>query len=168
MAGHVDLEGLIAKFQKGIWRYLRALGCSRVEADDLCQETFLYVLRRPFDERSDLETAGYLRTVARNLFVSARRKANRRVTMSLDDIEEDWERLAGGDEGEALLEALRRCFQRLPDKSRQALELLYRERVRREEIARRMAMAEDGVKTLLRRSRLALKDCIEQKLGRKD
>ena len=33
-------EELIQKYQNGIWRYLRVLGCEASLADDITQETF--------------------------------------------------------------------------------------------------------------------------------
>ena len=42
------VEELARRHQAGVWRYLRLLGCAPDLADDLVQETFLQVLRRPF------------------------------------------------------------------------------------------------------------------------
>ena len=45
-----DPAQLIEKYQVGVWRYLRALGCEPALADDLTQETFLSVLQHPFTD----------------------------------------------------------------------------------------------------------------------
>ena len=62
-------EELIQKYQNGIWRYLRVLGCEASLADDITQETFLRVIRKGFEQYNDAATAGYLRKVAYNLFI---------------------------------------------------------------------------------------------------
>ena len=49
---------------------------------------------------------------------------------------------------------------------RRALELQYRDRASRAEIAAELDLAVEGVKTLLRRARSALRDCVERRLGR--
>ncbi len=54
-----DAAAFIAKHQEGVWRYLRAIGCDSNLADDLTQETFLAVLRRPFEWVNDAASAGY-------------------------------------------------------------------------------------------------------------
>ena len=54
----------------------------------------------------------------------------------------------------------------LAGKSGDALELQYRDRASRAEIGAKLELAVEGVKTLLRRGRAALRDCVERKLGR--
>ncbi len=77
----IDPGQLIDEYQAGVWRYLRALGCDYAEADDLTQDTFLAVLRKPFVNYGPAATNGYLRKVAFNRFISARRKAGKLVLM---------------------------------------------------------------------------------------
>ena len=72
-----DPVRLIEQHQAGVWRYLRALGCNATEADDLTQETFLAVIQKPFEDYNSAATAGYLRKVAHNLFITVRRRAGR-------------------------------------------------------------------------------------------
>ena len=49
---------------------------------------------------------------------------------------------------------------------RRALELQYRDRATRAEIAEKLDLAVEGVKTMLRRARAALRDCVERKIAR--
>lgn len=60
-----------------LYRAARSMCGSREEAEDLVQETFLRVLRRPRLLRSE-EDLGYLLRVLRNTFISSRRAAARR------------------------------------------------------------------------------------------
>lgn len=60
-----------------LYRAAKALCGSREEADDLVQETFVRVLRRPRTLTADNETA-YLLRALRNTFLSTRRTASRR------------------------------------------------------------------------------------------
>ena len=90
---------LIERHQRGIWRYLRMLGCDCSTADDLTQETFLRVLRKDsFVQHNDAATSSYLRRTAYNLLVSNHRKHGRVQTVAepvlLDEI---WNRWAGKD-----------------------------------------------------------------------
>jgi RNA polymerase sigma-70 factor (ECF subfamily) len=60
-----------------LYRGARGMCGSREEAEDLVQETFARVLRRPRILRGDNDL-GYLMRVLRNTFISTRRAASRR------------------------------------------------------------------------------------------
>jgi len=171
MTSRVDLASLVHAHQAGIWRYLRVLGCEATAAEDLTQETFLVVLERPFEDYGPAATAAYLRKVARNLFISSMRRTNRAVSLEgaflkdLDQIDEEWTRWAGADNGELYLEALERCLESLGERARHALDLCYRDEKSRQEIASDLGMTADGAKNLLQRAKQSLRACIESKLG---
>jgi RNA polymerase sigma-70 factor (ECF subfamily) len=164
----VDLASLVERHQAHIWRYLRYLGADSTEAADLSQETFLAFARAKFAERDSRQTAGYLRTVARNQLLALRRKQNREIsTVELAAADTVWAAAAGksGDLSE-YLDALRECVEQLDGRCRQAVDMHYRDGLGREAIAERLEMKPDGVKTLLRRTRQSLRECIERKLNR--
>ena len=160
-----DLVGLVQAHQTGVWRYLRFLGCDPTQADDLAQETFLAVHRKPFEERTPEATAVYLRTVARNLFLMSLRRAKRQaVVQNLDVLEEVWQR-HHVDDGEAYRDAMRECVETLAGRARRAIDLCYRDQRSRAEMAGELEMTEDGVKSLLRRTRELLRQCVEKKVA---
>ncbi len=160
-----DVARLVRTYQAGVWRYLRALGCDASSAEDLTQETFLAVLEKPFTDFNPPATAAYLRTVARNLFISAQRRASRMVAVAdLDELDLDWSRWAGDDAGQQLLLTLQECLKALGEKAKQAIELRYREEASRAGIAASLGMSEDGAKNLLQRAKQQLRECIERKL----
>ena len=163
MAGHgIDLAALMREHQAGVWRFLRALGAEANLADDVTQETFLAVYRKPFEQRSRGQTIAYLRIVAKNLFLKARRKAGREVAVAeLEHVESEWVELVGEDDGAELTRALKECLKQLDEKPKQALDLQYKEGKQRVEIAEAMGMTDDGIKTLLRRTKARLKKCME-------
>ena len=156
---------LVRQHQADVWRYLRFLGCDATEAEDLTQETFLAVARAPFELRSRAETAAYLRTAARNQLLMQRRRQGRQIcTVELTAAEDVWAgTIVAGDSGE-FIEALGRCYEAVVGRAREALDRFYREGESREQLAVRFEMSADGVKTLLRRTRAVLKECIERRL----
>ncbi len=166
-----DVETLVQTYQASVWRYLRYLGCDPPQADDLTQETFLAVHAKPFEEHSPEATAAYLRTVARNLFLMSLRRAKRQaIIKNVEVIDEVWQHYtaaggaaAGGaaDDGEAYREAMRDCVETLAGRARAAIDLCYRDQRSRCDIARELEMTEDGVKSLLRRTREILRKCVE-------
>lgn len=156
-----DVVRLVQRHQAEVWRYLRFLGASPELADDLTQEAFLALLRAPFEERSPAATAAWLRTVARNLYVKAFRRPPFELA-DLDAIESAWTELVGDDAGQTSLDRLRTCLERLDGRAREVVRLCYEERRSRREIGARLGLGEDGVKSLLRRTRSALRECVER------
>jgi RNA polymerase sigma-70 factor (ECF subfamily) len=161
-----NLEDLVQSHQAGVWRYLRFLGCDESQADDLTQETFLSVHRKPFEPRGPEATAAYLRTVARNLFLMAVRKRNRQPPLAdLQLADEVFAAFSHEDGGQAYLEALRECLNGVSGRARACIDLQYREGRSRAAIAAELEMTEDGVKSLLRRTRALLRECVEERLA---
>jgi RNA polymerase sigma-70 factor, ECF subfamily len=161
----VELTELIARHQVTVWRYLRALGADAALADDLTQDTFLEVMRRPFEQYSDAASASYLRRVAHNLFISRRRRDGRMtITEHAEQFESNWIRWAGFDAGNAMLDALGDCFARLTERAQLALRLRFADDSSRQTIATALAISEHGAKNLMQRAKMQLRECIEQKL----
>jgi RNA polymerase sigma-70 factor (ECF subfamily) len=157
------LAGLVHQYQAGVWRYLRYLGADESLADDLTQETFLAVWKRRFVDHTPAATSQYLRTVARNLYLMSIRRRDRLPTLERIDLaDEIWQRCTG-DDSESMLTALSKCLDGLNGRARQAIDLHYRERRSRADIGRALELSEDGVKSLLRRTRDVLRRCVEQK-----
>ncbi len=160
-----DLAELVREHQADVWRYLRYLGAERHDADDLTQETFLAVARSEFTEQSPTQTAAYLRTVARNQLLMARRRQGRTIsTVELAAAEEVWSQTIEPRGTNGFLAALAECLEQLEGRVREAIGGFYRDRLSREELATKLDMKPDGVKTLLRRTREVLRQCIEKKI----
>lgn len=161
----IDPVRLINDHQVGVWRYLRALGCEPALADDLTQDTFLAVLKRPFQDLGPQAVAAYLRRIAFNLHVTHHRRAGKVTAVeNLEELDAAWTKLAPDDNGELLIEALRDCMKGLTDRARRALEMRFRDQHSREQIAASLEITEHGAKNLMQRAKQQLRDCIEKKL----
>jgi RNA polymerase sigma-70 factor (ECF subfamily) len=164
----LDPESLIQHYQSSVWRYLRAMGCEQSLADDLTQETFIAVLRRPFVQISPSATSSYLRRVAYHLLITYRRKHRRMTTTdSIDALDEQWVRWAGEEgTGGEVFEALAECFSRLTERAQTSLRMRFSEDASRERIASKLGITEHGAKNLMQRAKSQLKDCLDGKLQR--
>jgi RNA polymerase sigma-70 factor (ECF subfamily) len=162
-----DLAGLVRRHQAGVWRYVRFLGADTAEADDLTQETFLALARAAFVERDERQTAGYLRVMARNQLLALRRRQNREIsTVELEAADSVWAAATGPDGSLGnYLDALRECLEQLEGRARQAIDLHYHDGAGRDAIALQLGMQPNGVKTLLRRTRALLRECVERKIN---
>lgn len=160
-------EELIVRHQRGVWRYLRMLGCDDSTADDLTQETFLKVLRRAnFVQHSEAATASYLRRTAHNAFVSRLRKTGRvQLTGDAAATEEVWHRWAGKDlSGDVTVDVLRKCLEMLTPRAQTALRMRYEGGNSRIEIADALQIGDHGARNLMQRAKEKLRTCVEQGL----
>jgi RNA polymerase sigma-70 factor (ECF subfamily) len=113
---------------------------------------------------SPAATAAYLRKVALNRFISARRRSGRLVYLEqVEQIDQTWGRLVSDQNGEALLEALRECLTELTQRARTALMMRFRDDLPRVEIARALKITEHGAKNLMQRAKKQLKTCVQGK-----
>jgi RNA polymerase sigma-70 factor (ECF subfamily) len=113
-----DLGDHIDRLYRAAW----ALCGSREEAEDLVQETFARVLRKPRILRSE-DDIGYLLRVLRNTFFSTRRTAARRpqTTALPDDLDLVEDRSAIQPEAKLESAELYAAISELPDDFRDAL-----------------------------------------------
>jgi len=177
----LDFETLIRQHQTQVWQYLRYLGASDAsEADDLTQETFLALLgairKKSFEERGTAATAGYLRKIARNQLLQLRRRRGKELdTVQLEVAEQVWshtinrngrESASDQDGVETFLQELARCREKLEGRVRQVVDWFYQEGLSRDAIASRLDMKPQGIKTLLRRTRQSLRECVERGINR--
>ncbi|MBZ0138038.1 MAG: RNA polymerase sigma factor [Planctomycetes bacterium] len=159
-------ERIIHAHQRGVWRYLRFIGCSAPEADDLTQETFLAAWKADFDEINEPATAAYLRTVAKSRFLMMLRARGRRpAETDLVDVDADWVQLVENDDGwDVRTVALEECLQGVQGKARQVIDMQYGQDLRYADIAATLGMKPEGVRTLMKRVIAKLRECMERKL----
>ena len=154
-----DLAALAQRHRATVWRYLRVLGADAALADDLTQEAFVVVLQRAdFEARDPTAALHFLRATARHLYLRSRRR--RTSPQAIEQADRVWdERCSDG--GTLRLQALQRCLDALPERSRALLAATYAEDASRRELARRFGIGSDGIKSALRRLRASLQHCIE-------
>lgn len=159
-----DLEAIVRRHQRALWRYLRALGAEPGTADDLLQDTFLVALRAGLADRGPAAVATFLRQTARHLFLRRRRDQGRREELLVELADRLWQQDCS-DDGEQWLAALRACVDALDGRPRDVVRLFYAEGKDRVAVAAALGMQENGVKTLLQRVRAVLRGCVEQRIG---
>lgn len=162
---NLDFSQLVKTHHDMVWRYLRLLGCESALAEDLTQETFLAIFRKPFAEINERATGSYLRCVARNIFVDAMRRQNRIIVGDLDQADLVWERTAGDDDGDTWRSALRECLESIDGRPRHVLALRFQDKLPIRTVAEIVGMKESGVKTLLGRIKNRLRECVERKVS---
>lgn len=151
--------------QAAIWRYLRVLGANDDEADDLAQEAFVVLLRTPFVAVADGALRAWLRTTARNLFLAHCRR-RRRTPIELDAAAVDaaCDACERDDDGAGYREALARCLETLPARHHELLDGVLHEDLPLTTLAAQRGIGLEALRSLLRRIKLALRDCVQRRL----
>ena len=159
-----EFEALVSDHQRELWRYLRYLGCAADEAEDVAQDVFLAVYARPFERRSRTATAGYLRRAAHRFLLQRRRRGELPTATDIEIAERVWIEHGGGTAETERAAALDACASELPEPARRLLALRYEQHLSRDQIASRLGIAEEGVKSRLRRVLARLRACVERRM----
>lgn len=160
----LDFPILVKTYHSMIWRYLRLLGCESALAEDLTQEVFLFVLKKPFQQISESATSSYLRRVARNKFLDHMRRMNRHREFDVEQAEQVWLEQNRDDDGQFWIVSLRQCIEELEERPRHVLHLRYRDKVPIRKVAESVEMKESGIKTMLGRIKSRLRECVQRKV----
>jgi len=143
-------------------RYLYTLGADVAQLDDLVQEAFVIALNKNVQALGAERAAAYLRGIGKNLILRARRFAAAKREVEL--AHEVWEEECGAGPDDEVVQALRLCAERLPERSRLLLSRAYVEGLSRSVIASEFGMRPGGLKTALRRLRAELRACIARRI----
>ncbi|QDU27933.1 ECF RNA polymerase sigma factor SigW [Anatilimnocola aggregata] len=157
---------LVEFYQQTVFGYLRARLFDSTDAEDLCQETFL----RCYQGREKLSRATqvgpWLIGIARNLLREHVKRITRRrevawteLCLELDQMVQ--ERVESSSD---VLQGLPICMESLGPSARQAIDLRYRAQLKMAEIANTLRRSEGAVRLLVHRARLALKQCLDNRL----
>ena len=164
-----QVEQLLGSYGPEIYRYCRRLAGSGPDGEDLYQQTFLRMLELDLTADESRSPRALLYSVATGLWHNEARKRRRRAAIARP-VELDGEApppLAGGEEPEAaaLAEAERAALaaavERLPDKYRAAVLLVYGAELPLAEAARALKLPQGTVKSRLHKARLLLKKEME-------
>src|SRR5579864_2902047 len=150
-----------------LYRAARSLCGSREEAEDLVQETFARVLRRPRVLRSD-DDLSYLLRALRNTFFSARRSASRRVAATPvgDDLELIADASSSDPDTRIDSKRLYEEIAELPPDFRDALIAIDLVGLSYREAARALRVREATITTRLHRARKRLAGALASEYGR--
>ena len=161
------VRAFVERHQRGLQRWLRALGCDADRAEEHCQDALLAALQHGVDARPAPVAAQWLRTTAANLF-RMRLRAERRQTpvTGLDAVELAWRAVRGdADGGDGALAALRECLAAADANDRELIASRYGDGRSRAAMAAARGVGEPAIKQALRRARARLQRCVEHKLG---
>jgi RNA polymerase sigma-70 factor (ECF subfamily) len=160
---------LVMRYEVTIRSYAARVAPRPDMAEDVAQDAFVQALRSldRFQEGADFGL--WVRGIVRNIARQAWDRLYRDRKIARDSLAEYVEKLAGrydADEDEDVknryLDALRRCLERLSEKSMELVKLRYHLGMKCADIADRIDTSNAAVKMALLRVRNALRKCIRQ------
>ncbi|WP_437222234.1 sigma-70 family RNA polymerase sigma factor [Planctomicrobium sp. SH661] len=154
--------------QRNICAFIGSLVQNFTEAEECLQETAVQVFEHPERFDSSKVFLPYAIGVARNVVLQHQRRMGRSLVV-FD--QEAIDRLAAvfcnlPERDATIQEALRSCYDKLPDRSKRLCQMRYEEGLLPQDIAPLVGTTGGSVRILLGRIRQQLKGCIERRLNR--
>ena len=164
-AGDADaFERVMAPHLPMLFAYSRAVCGDYHAAQDVVQETVLIAFRKLDRYFPEADFSAWLRAIARREALAARRKLAKAELLSDEAIERFYQ-VSRSEGGSQQQEALAECVQRLTGQAREVIEAHYFEGKPLTELAGAWQSSASAVKQLVYRARLALRDCVQQRLA---
>lgn len=137
-------------------------------AEEALQETYVRIWQNATTYDPQIASPiAWMAAIARNQAIDLKRRSSERISRQSDSAEELLAGLAAdtrGPGGLALVK-LRQCLELLPDDRRDLILLAYYQGYSREELAERASKPVATIKSILRRSLILLKECLDGRTG---
>jgi RNA polymerase sigma-70 factor (ECF subfamily) len=146
-----------------VHRFAVWLSGNRAEAEDIVSETFLR-LWGSLDELQVETLKGYLLTIARNVFISQRRKSGRFRSLETD-LSDNSQPPDAEAEGKDEMRVLKTAVDTLPEGERAAFLMRIQQGISYQEIARSLGISLAAAKVRVHRARVKLASYLSDEQG---
>ena len=151
--------------------YARSLLGNYAAADDVLQEAMLVVVKKYDQFQEGTSMLAWCRSIVRIEVLRAKQLHQRERTLAdrlLDDAIEaafdEFQAARRHDEAEAWREALRRCLERVPERSQGVLRARFADELSYQQIGERLGMTIEAVRKALFRLKKQVRSCVETSL----
>ena len=162
-----QLAALWTKAQPLVYSFVRTLVVDRTHVDDLVQRTAVACVRKFSSYQPDRSFNSWAIGIARYEVLAWRRSQAKDVLQFDDDlvarISAGYERVS--DQADSLRDALAACLEEQDGPGREAIRLFYGQDLKADKVAAQMDLTPGAVRTLLYRTRNALRKCILKRLA---
>ncbi len=165
-----EFLGLFLKAEPRVYAYIRSQVPHRADAEDVLQETAATLWTKFNDFRSGSDFLAWAYQVARFKVQHFRDKQTRRRRLFsqtlVDLVAVQAEKMA--DQTGELQTMLAECMEELSDADREVVERCYGSDATVATVAAQLGRPVNTIKSVLKRARRALYDCIQRAIGRED
>jgi RNA polymerase sigma-70 factor (ECF subfamily) len=173
LAGDTDLYAqIISSYHRDVWRVVDSMLFSRDRTPELVQDVFIAVFQHLDKFELGRNFDYWIREVARNVVRKELRRQSREFRRWDSYREEVLTQMEQGEKWSDLThrraEALEKCRKQLPPDCEKGFCLRYADSLSFDQIAQALGRTADGVRMMLGRARLMLRDCIGEKMAEQD
>jgi RNA polymerase sigma-70 factor (ECF subfamily) len=169
IAVHSEVVRLLIEYRTDIFAFIFAAVRDYDAAEEVMQNVSVVVCEKAQEYEPGTNFRAWAREIARRQVLQYSRQSKRSPS-PLTSAELEY-LAAAFDEAECegslgeRIEALRACLEKLPDRVRNLVRLRYEERLSVEQMAERSHSKVESVRKALYRGRIALRNCIDRRLG---
>jgi RNA polymerase sigma-70 factor (ECF subfamily) len=159
---------IIRRYQSDVWRAAAAMLASVEETEEVVQQVFVRVFFALDQYRAGEDFGVWIRSIARNCVrdrLRAASRESRRLLAYRDRLLAEEDDAAALHEEKRRHEALKKCFQELPTRQREILQLHYHQDLKFAEVANRLGSSAQAVRRTASRVRMTLRECIQRRLA---
>ena len=151
--------------------YARSLLGNYAAADDVVQEAMLVVVKKYDEFQEGTSMLAWCRSIVRIEILRAKRRYQRERTLAerllddaIDAAFDEFQMERQHDEAESWREALRRCLERVPERSQGVLRARFADELSYQQIGERLGMTIEAVRKALFRIKKQVRSCVENSL----
>lgn len=133
-----EFNDIVGEYSEALYWHIRGIVGSHEDADDVLQDTFVKIWRALPDFRGESAVSTWVWRIATNESLSFLRRKRVRAMLQFKSIDDEAERMAGGDpwfNGDEAQRKLSVAIAKLPDKQRAVFCMRYYEEMPYEEIS---------------------------------
>ena len=161
-------KGIVDTYSERLYWHVRRFLCSHEDTNDLLQDIYIKIWTALPTFRGESQIFTWLWRIATNEVLNYLRKQKFKAMVSLDSSMEILRKKIDDDpyfNGNELQRELHKAIQKLPEKQRITVHLKDIEGYSTKEVAEILETDESNVRTILSRSRKALREIIEKEFG---
>ena len=151
--------------------YARSLLGNYAAADDVLQEAMLVVVKKYDQFQEGTSILAWCRSIVRIEVLRAKQRHQRERTLAdrllddaIDAAFDEFQAARRHDEAESWREALRRCLERVPERSQGVLRARFVDELSYQQIGERLGMTIEAVRKALFRLKKQVRSCVETRL----
>ena len=151
--------------------YARSLLGNYAAADDVWQEAMLVVVKKHDQFQEGTSMLAWCRSIVRIEVMRAKQRRQRERTLvdrlledAIDAAFDEFQSARRHDETESWREALRRCLERVPERSQGVLRARFADELSYQQIGDRLGMTIEAVRKALFRLKKQVRSCVETSL----
>jgi RNA polymerase sigma-70 factor (ECF subfamily) len=159
---------LLMSYRSALHAYIFASVRNHADAEDIWQDVAVAVMESVSDLQDEQQFLPWAREIARRRVLAHHRKSTRQLPLDptlMQALSDASDRVERQSPTPTYRDALMECLDKLPDDSRRILSQRYEGACNLEDLAKQAGRSIQGLYALLKRLRMVLRDCVNQRVA---